>query len=890
MIGETLSHYKILDKLGAGGMGEVYLAEDTRLKRQVALKVLAAEVTEDPKRLQRFHQEAEVLAALSHPNIVTIYSVEEVDDFPFLTMELVAGKRLSDLQRKGGLPLKKIFQISIPLADALASAHEKGIIHRDLKPGNIMVDREGRTKVLDFGLAKLRQELSTEFDWSEAPTVQLSDESKIVGTLPYMSPEQIDGRAVDARSDIFSLGVVLYELATGSRPFKGHSSATLIPQIMRDMPPDADLVRRELPHHFGRIVRRCLEKDPDRRYQAAKDVRNELADLQRELESSVSDSSRSRDLVKAPLPGWLRWLAVGLAILGLVGLGILAKLWLTGGEDDDLPQPIPVEATADRKMIVVLPFENLGSPEDEFFAEGMTDEVASRLASVPELGVISRTSAMQYKETRPPLGQIVAELGVDYVLEGSVRWEHDPNGQGRVGIIPQLIRTADDTQQWSGRYVRVLDDVFAIQGEIAEEVIRELQLVMGEPELEAMKERPTESLEAYHSYLRAMEYRRAPDYSHDGLVLAAQLLERAVELDPGFARAWAELAWVHSMIYFNDDWSESRRTLASDALEAAEDLAPDSSIVHSAAGFYQYRVERDYDSALEEFALALQKHPGDVDVLAGIGYLHRRRGELDEALEVLLRVVELDPRNAATASDLADTLYAMRRCEAAAPYADAAVAMAPDEAEFWGTKTFNELCSTGSIEAARNVLDSVPIPDDPALIYYAATLDLYERDYDNALKRLDTESLNTLGVFGQVELHHLAALANDRLRRPAAAREWMEASLSVALEALSGQPEDAWLQSQLARTYAYLGDGEKALELGHRAAETYKADRFSGPRFEEDLAVIQMTIGNHDRAIDFLEELLSLDYQNAIGLFQLKLDPLWDPLRDHPRFAKLVKS
>ena len=229
MIGRTLGHYEILEKLGAGGMGEVYLAQDTRLKRQVALKALPSDLAGDQKRLELFQHEAEVLAALSHPNIVTIYSVEEVDGFPFLTMELVEGKRLSDLKNRGGLPLKRIFEIAIPVADALASAHEKGIIHRDLKPANIMVDREGRIKVLDFGLAKLRQETPSQVDWGEAPTAQLSDESKMVGTLPYMSPEQIDGRPVDARSDLFSLGVVLYEIATGRRPFKGHSSATLIP-------------------------------------------------------------------------------------------------------------------------------------------------------------------------------------------------------------------------------------------------------------------------------------------------------------------------------------------------------------------------------------------------------------------------------------------------------------------------------------------------------------------------------------------------------------------------------------------------------------------------------------------------------------------------------------
>ncbi len=246
MIGRTLGHYEILDKLGAGGMGEVYLAQDTRLKRQVALKVLPSDLAGDQKRLELFQQEAEVLAAVSHPNIVTIYSVEEVDGFPFLTMELVEGKQLSDLKNRGGLPLKRIFEIAIPVADALASAHEKGIIHRDLKPANIMVDGEGRIKVLDFGLAKLRQEAEAPFS-SQLPTEPLTEEGRLVGTMPYMSPEQLEGKEIDSRSDIFSLGVVLYELATGERPFKGEISASLIMSIGRDTPPDVDSMRAELP-------------------------------------------------------------------------------------------------------------------------------------------------------------------------------------------------------------------------------------------------------------------------------------------------------------------------------------------------------------------------------------------------------------------------------------------------------------------------------------------------------------------------------------------------------------------------------------------------------------------------------------------------------------------
>jgi len=285
MIGQTLGHYKILDKLGAGGMGEVYRAEDTTLDREVALKILPPELAESQERLDRFQREAKTLAALDHPNIVTIHTVEEAEGVRFLTMQLVEGKPLSHLIPRGGMPLERIFEIAIPLADALATAHEKGIIHRDLKPANIMVTNEGRVKVLDFGLAKLRQEAEVPLS-SQLPTEPLTEEGRIIGTMPYMSPEQLEGKDIDSRSDLFSLGVVLYEMATGERPFKGETSVSLISSIVKDEPRPVDAVKEDLPHHLGRIIRHCLEKEPARRYQSALDVRNELEDLKAESASS----------------------------------------------------------------------------------------------------------------------------------------------------------------------------------------------------------------------------------------------------------------------------------------------------------------------------------------------------------------------------------------------------------------------------------------------------------------------------------------------------------------------------------------------------------------------------------------------------------------------------
>ena len=414
MVGQTLSHYKILDKLGAGGMGEVYLAKDTTLKRRVALKVLPPELAANQERLERFQREAETLAALDHPNIVHIYSVEEVDGVRFLTMQLVEGKRLSDLIPKSGMALERIFEVAIPLADALAAAHEKGVIHRDLKPGNIMVTEDGRVKVLDFGLAKLRPEVEVP-EATALPTEPLTEEGRILGTMPYMSPEQLEGSALDARTDIFSLGVILYEMAAGERPFKGDSSVSIISSIMKDTPRGVDTLREELPHHLGRVIAHCLEKNPKRRYQSAIDVHNELDALRKEVDTGLAPTSSAEGkMIEAPR-GRLWWPYVaGVAVLVLV----IAALWIARPQ---APTAVGRQITS----LAVLPLRDLsGDPTQEYFAEGMTEELITDLSKISALKVISRTSVMRYKQTEKSMPQIAKELGgrcLDRGLSSSIR-------------------------------------------------------------------------------------------------------------------------------------------------------------------------------------------------------------------------------------------------------------------------------------------------------------------------------------------------------------------------------------------------------------------------------------------------------------------------------------
>ncbi len=314
MIGQTLSHYKILEKLGSGGMGEVYAAEDTKLGRKVALKVLPPEIASDQRR-HRFEREAQSIAALNHPNIVHVYSVEEEQSVHFITMELITGKTLTELIPRKGMPLAKFFEIAIPLADAVSAAHEQGIIHRDLKPDNLMVNDEGRLKILDFGLAKLKEEFAKE-GISGLPTQSATQEGHILGTVAYMSPEQAEGKAVDRRSDVFSIGIILYEMVTGQRPFEGNSTASIISSILRDAPTSVTEINPDLPRDLGKIVRRCLVKDTGHRYQTAVDVRNELEDLKHEVESgealAFARQSQTKSRFRRPQTLWWAGAAMGL--------------------------------------------------------------------------------------------------------------------------------------------------------------------------------------------------------------------------------------------------------------------------------------------------------------------------------------------------------------------------------------------------------------------------------------------------------------------------------------------------------------------------------------------------------------------------------------------------
>jgi len=666
MIGQTLSHYKILDKLGAGGMGEVYRAEDTTLKRQVALKVLPEELAQSQERLERFQREAETLAALDHPNIVSIHTVEEAKGVRFLTMQLVEGKRLSDLIPKGGMPLERIFDVAIPLADALAAAHESGVVHRDLKPANIMVTDEGWVKVLDFGLAKLLAPTGSDVGAplagalegaspspTEARTELLTEEGKILGTVPYMSPEQLEGRELDLRSDIFALGVILYEMTTGERPFQGDSSASLISAIMKDTPREVGALRDDLPRHLGRIIRHSLEKRPDQRYQSALDVRNELQGLRQEVHSTDTRSGVTASPAVAEVKSRRRPRAVLVATA--IALAGIASLWIVRQGSDG-----PAPAKKGISSLAVLPLEDLsGDPAEEFFADGMTDALITDLAKIGALKVISRTSAMRYKGTEKSLPEIARELNVEAVVEGSVLREGD-----RVRITAQLIEGATDRNLWAESYERELTGILTLQRELARAIAKEIEIAVTPEEQERLADARPIDPEVYELYLRGRYL--CGKWTPEEMARAIQYLQQALEIDPEYASAHAELASCYTDTSFFGYLSPLEvypraKAAAIRAVEIDDRLAE----AHTAIGSVNYQLEWSFLEAEQEFKQAIELNPNDWRALIYFAWMLGETGRFEEAMVQARRSQELDPLSVSANVAVAEIFYLSRNFDEA---------------------------------------------------------------------------------------------------------------------------------------------------------------------------------------------------------------------------------
>ena len=588
LIGNTLGHYRIVEQIGAGGMGVVYRARDERLDRDVAVKVLPEELTFDSERLRRFEREAKAVAALSHPNILEIFDFDIEGDVAHAVTELLEGETLRErLQTSDGpMPWKRAQETGVAVADGLGAAHAKSVIHRDVKPSNIFLCSDGRVKILDFGLAATHEVVNGEAETAsiEAP---LTREGSVMGTVGYMAPEQVRGRPADHRSDIFALGCVLYEMLTGRRTFPGETDADVLSAILTKPPRSMTEDEAGVPGALTGIVERCLEKNPERRFQSAQD-----------LAFALRSSSTPAPAARAETP----------------------------------------RAADERPSVAVLPFANLSvDPEQEFFCDGMAEEIINALAQVERLRVVARTSAFAFKGKHEDMRVIGRALDVGAIVEGSVRKAGD-----RLRITAQLIDVSDGSHLWSERFDRRLEDVFEIQEEIALAIVDKLEVKLLGNERAAVVKRPTDNLDAYDAYLKAWYHWN--ELTPEGYVRSRQCFEEAMKIDPEFAGACAGLAtWYLSQSFWAEISPEDALAVAMPLLERALRLDDRSPLVHAITGMARGCFERDWASAERSFVKAIEYGPNAVEPHAQYGMMLLLRGRFDEALTEVRLAQKLDP-------------------------------------------------------------------------------------------------------------------------------------------------------------------------------------------------------------------------------------------------------
>jgi serine/threonine protein kinase/tetratricopeptide (TPR) repeat protein len=639
MIGQTILHYKILEKLGEGGMGVVYKAEDTKLERTVAIKFLPRHIAGNTEERERFKIEAKAAASLSHSNVGHIYAIEEVDSDMFIVMEYIDGQELKEKIQSGPLPLDKAIDIAIRIGEGLQAAHEKDIVHRDIKSSNIMMTEKGQVKIMDFGLAKVRG------------VAKVTKEGTTLGTITYMSPEQARGEQVDHRTDIWSLGVIIYEMVSGQLPFKGDYEQAVIYSIFNEEPKPLSGLRSGVPKELERIVTKALAKKQNERYQHVDEMLVDLRSLKRELDSGATKTVSEGAIQPSSTSPKKKLLLYG--GISLAAIILLALFYFF------LPKSPKI---ADQKTIAVLPFKNLSdNPENDYFSDGITEDIITQLSKISELKVIARSSIERYKNSDKSVSEIAKELGVLTVLEGSVR-----RAGNRVRIVGQLIDAKTEENLWADTYDRQMEDIFDIQSDVSKRIASALQTELSPVEKKKIESKPTENLDAYNLYLQGRFYwrKRKPE----ALVQAAEYFNKAIQLDPRYTLAYVGLAdcyalfpYYHASNISDEEAYDRAERMARKALE----LNPNLAAAYTSLGNVLKEGKWDWSNAEKAFKKALELNPNDANAHQWYCEMLVVLGRMDEALEHAKKAYAIEPFSVIIANNLGRTFLYNRQYDEA---------------------------------------------------------------------------------------------------------------------------------------------------------------------------------------------------------------------------------
>jgi serine/threonine protein kinase/tetratricopeptide (TPR) repeat protein len=849
MIGKTISHYKILEKLGGGGMGVVYKAEDTRLKRTVALKFLPPVFSFDQEAKKRFINEAQTASSLQHHNICNIHDIDETKDGQiFICMDCYEGETLKKKIERGQIKNDEAIDIIVQVAAGLQKAHEKGIIHRDLKPANIFITNDGVVKILDFGLAKLSGQ------------TMMTKMGETVGTIAYMSPEQTRGELVDQRTDIWSLGVVLYEMLTRNLPFKGDYDSAMIYSILNEEPNHLSDMQTDVPKEFQQIIDKCLSKNPSERHQSIDEMLDDLK-KQKIIEGS---GTITRTFVRKKKSRKLFYSISGIIILAV----LVVAIWMF------LPKGRPDKSEKSR-FIAVLPFHPItSSEEDKNFAEGIHDDILTQLAKIRDLRVIARTSVMHYQNTQKTIKEIASELGVGVILEGSTR---------RVGntlrITAQLIDAETEEHLWADSYDRPYTDIFNIQSDVAKKIASALQIKLAKEELAEMQTIPTDNMEAWE-YFQKGKYYWYNYFDFDGHLKSAQMFEKACELDTNFALAYAWQALEYMVVYSRSDENKNvylnKYKIAIQKAEAFQPIIPE---VNIAKGVYFYNAKNDLVEALKEGEIANSKRPNDPFILMQLGNFYLDNRNYLKALELYEKAFELDPRSIKIPVNASTSALALDRFNEAERWTDIVIANSPETSVGYEYKLDIIINVRGDLKSAEELLEDAKknvTMEKFRLAYWDFLISFYKRDYSKSL-------IQNEKIVYWWKLYNEAYLLK-LLNRDREARVYFDSLRIVCQQFFKNQPNaiNAERTINLALAYAGLGERTKALN------EIVKLDSTTIIYNSRDLAYFYIMLGDNNSALQSLQNTISATIRLHLG--ELNLDPLLDPLRSDPRFKKIIAA